>query len=149
MKRNNYRITYTAARGIAAGMLVAIFAFASGSVLGAPASGESRVEAHIKNMHAKLKIMAAQEDQWKQVAQVMRDNENRVEPLIKDRAKKAKTMTAVDDLKSYAEISEAHAEGIKKFIPVFETLYVSMSDAQKKEADALFRHGARKMKKAK
>jgi hypothetical protein len=149
MKRNNYRITYTAVRGIAAGVLVAIFAFASGPVLSAPVPGESRVEAHIKNMHAKLKITAAQEDQWKQIAQVMRDNENRVEPLIKDRKKNAKNMTAVDDLKSYAEITEAHAEGIKKFIPVFETLYVGMSDAQKKEADALFRHGPRKMSKTK
>ncbi len=51
-------------------------------------------------------------------------------------------MNAVDNLKSYGEISEAHADSIKKLIPVFADLYASMSDAQKKEADALFRrHG--------
>jgi hypothetical protein len=149
MKRSNYQFTYAASRRIAVGMLVAIIAFASGSAIAAQASGESRVEARIKDMHAKLKITAAQEDQWKQVAQVMRDNENMMEPLIKNRAKNAKTMTAIEDLKTYAEITDAHAEGMKKFIPVFETLYVSMSDAQKKEADALFRHGARKTSKTK
>jgi protein CpxP len=149
MERSNYQLTCAAARAITAGMLIAIAAFASGSVAAAQDSGESRVEAHIKNMHAKLKITAAQEDQWKKVAQVMRDNENRAEPLIKERAKNAKTMTAIEDLKSYAEITEVHAEGIKKFIPVFETLYVNMSDTQKKEADAIFRHGSRKMSKTK
>jgi hypothetical protein len=48
-------------------------------------------------------------------------------------------MTAVDDLKTYSAIAEAHANGIKTLIPVFEALYVSMSDTQKKEADILFR----------
>jgi hypothetical protein len=48
-------------------------------------------------------------------------------------------MTAVDDLKSYGEIADAHADGIKKLTPVFAALYASMSDAQKKEADAIFR----------
>jgi hypothetical protein len=59
-------------------------------------------------------------------------------------------MTAVDDLKSYGEIANAHADGIKKFIPVFESLYASMSDAQKKSADTLFRrHGPKSKAKAK
>ena len=44
---------------------------------------------------------------------------------------------------------DAHADGIKKFTPAFETLYVSMSDAQKKDADALFRHGGKMSKKSK
>ncbi len=61
----------------------------------------------------------------------------------------AKGMTAVDDLKSYGEITEARADGVKKLIPVFSDLYASMSDAQKKEADNLFRHGERKTLKGK
>jgi hypothetical protein len=47
-------------------------------------------------------------------------------------------MTAIEDVKSYAAIAEAHADGLKKFAPVFEALYASMSDAQKKNADTLF-----------
>jgi len=141
MERNSHQFTYAAA-------LLAIIAFASGPVMAA-ASAEDHVEAHITSMHARLKITQAQEDQWAKVAQVMRDNEKAIEPLMKARKENAKTMTAVDDLKSYGEITDAHADGIKKFTPVFATLYESMSDVQKKAADALFRRGGNMSKKSK
>lgn len=48
-------------------------------------------------------------------------------------------MSAVDVVKSYGAVIEAHEAGMKKFIPAFETLYNSMSDDQKKSADAMFR----------
>jgi protein CpxP len=150
MERNSHQFTYTGARAVAAAALIATIAFASGPVIAAAkASVEDRVEARITNMHAKLKITAAQEDQWAKVAQVMRDNEKTIEPLIKARTENAKTMTAVDDLKSYGKITDAHADGIKKFTPVFATLYEGMSDAQKKEADGMFRHGDSMSKKSK
>src|ERR1035437_3947231 len=149
MERNGHQFTYAAARALAAAVLVATIAFAPGPGFAAKASSEDRVETRIKDMHGKLKITQAQEDQWAKVAQVMRDNEKTIEPLIKARVENAKTMTAVDDLKSYAEITDAHADGIKKFTPVFETLYASMSDAQKKEADVLFRRGGKMAKKSK
>jgi periplasmic protein CpxP/Spy len=60
----------------------------------------------------------------------MEDNAKRMEEVSKARAEKAETMTAVEDLKAYGEITDVHAEGIKKFVAVFETLYNSMSDAQ-------------------
>jgi hypothetical protein len=53
----------------------------------------------------------------------------------------SKDMTALDDLKSYGEIADAHAEGIKKLTPVFAVLYDTMSDPQKLAADNLFRRG--------
>jgi acyl-coenzyme A synthetase/AMP-(fatty) acid ligase len=149
MEQNSPQFIYASVRAVAAAALVAILAFASGPVFAAKASAEDRVEARITDMHAKLKITQAQEDQWAKVAQVMRDNEKTIEPLIKARTANAKTMTAVGDLKSYGEITDAHADGIKKFTPVFATLYDSMSDAQKKEADVLFRHGRKMSKKSK
>jgi hypothetical protein len=69
----------------------------------------------------------------------MRDNAQTMDALIKARADQAPTMSALDEIKSYSDIAEAHAAGLKKFIPVFEALYTSMSDAQKKNADTLFR----------
>ncbi|HXZ44837.1 MAG TPA: hypothetical protein VEH53_08390, partial [archaeon] len=75
--------------------------------------------------------------------QMMRDDARRMEALIKARSENARTMTAVDDLKSYSEIVAAHEEGLKKFIPAFEFLYASMSDAQKKAADDIFRNHRR------
>jgi len=103
-----------------------------------------RVEARIKDMHTRLMITQAQEDQWSKVAQVMRDNAKQMDALAKTRAERA-AMSAVQDLKSYGEISEAHADGIKKVTPVFSTLYDSMSAKQKKAADGVFRNGSRKM----
>ena len=149
MERNSHQFTYAAARAVAAAVLVATVAFASGPVMAARASDEARVEARIKNMHAKLTITNAQEEQWAKVAHVMRDNAKTMDALTQQRFEHAKSMTAVDDLKSYGEITDAHADGIKKFTPVFATLYADMSDAQKKEADVLFRHGGKMSKKSK
>ena len=58
-------------------------------------------------MHVKLKITHAQEDQRAKVDRVMRDNEKTIEPFIKATAENAKTRTALDDLKSYGEITVA------------------------------------------
>lgn len=100
-----------------------------------------RIEAHIKDMHAKLKITAVEEDQWTKVADVMRDNAQKMDEMNNARLANANAMNAVDDLNSYGEIVDAHASEIKKFAAVFSPLYASMSDAQKAKADELFRHG--------
>jgi len=99
----------------------------------------AKVEARIKSLHHQLHITAAQEQQWTTVAQVMRDNASEVGQLVSDRNSNS-GMTAVDDLRSYEAITDAHADGLKKLIPAFEALYTSMSDSQKKTADILFRH---------
>jgi hypothetical protein len=46
-------------------------------------------------------------------------------------------------VKSYGGIAAAHVDGIHTLIPVFEVLYDSLSDTQKKEADEAFRFGHR------
>ena len=151
MKRIACQFTYPTALAIA----LVLFAF---MVLAGPspslaASGKvskaDRVEARIKMLHTKLKIAPAQEELWNNVSQVMRDNAKTMEALTKARIEGASTMTAIDDLKSYAEIVEAHADGIRKFMSAFEPLYASMSDAQKKSADTLFRHHGRTKSKSK
>jgi LTXXQ motif family protein len=101
------------------------------------------VETHIRELHKKLKITEAQKPQWDALAQVMRDNAQKMADLEKRRAADAKSMTAVDVVKSYSEVIDAHEDGMKKFIPAFEDLYNSMSDSQKKIADSLFRSRAR------
>ena len=113
------------------------------------APANSHVEARIKSLHKSLRITAAQEPQWQAVAGVMRGNAATTGALIEERQAKAKTMTAIDDLNSYEAIADAHAAGVKKLATAFEALYGSLSDAQKKEADTLFRTGGRKMKMSK
>ncbi len=100
-----------------------------------------RAEQRITSMHSGLGITSAQESQWKLVAKVMRDNAKEMDQLTQQRIDKERDMTAVDDLKSYAVITDAHADGLNRLIPVFATLYTGMSEVQKKKSDKLFRHG--------
>jgi protein CpxP len=149
MRQSSHQCTHAAARTVAAALLAASVALAPGVVLAAKASNEDRAEARVKDMHARLKITPAQEDQWARITQEMRDNAKSMDALTQARIANANTMTAVEDLKSYEEIAEAHAKGIKEFIVLFEPLYSSMSDSQKKEADELFRKGGRRESKSK
>ncbi|HEY0523476.1 MAG TPA: Spy/CpxP family protein refolding chaperone [Stellaceae bacterium] len=98
------------------------------------------VEARITALHDELKITPAQSAQWNDVAQVMRENAHSMETLVRQRSRNAQAMTAIDDLRSYEEIAEAHADGVKRLLPAFQALYDTMSPEQKKTADAAFRH---------
>ncbi len=108
-----------------------------------------RVEDRITMLHATLNITPAQEELWTNVTQVMRDNARTMDALTKTRVDQAKTMNAVEDLKSYTEITKAHTEGLTKFLPAFEALYASMTDAQKAEANTMFRGHQRRPTAAK
>lgn len=106
---------------------------------------EAHVEEQIRRLHKQLQITSAQEDQWSKVAGAMRDNAQKLDALFEQRRQSAASMTAVDDLKSYGDIAQAHADGVKALETVFEPLYASMSDEQKKVADNVFRrHAAEK-----
>jgi hypothetical protein len=103
----------------------------------------ARVEARLNEFHAKLHITPAQEGLWQQVATVMRDNAHTLDELIQAQAAQARTVTALDDLRAYSAVAEAHAEGLKKVLAAFEPLYASLSDAQKQQADRLVRQRLR------
>ena len=156
MKRFACQFTYPTTLAVAAAVLLAFFVLASaspslaaGKATAGKASKTERVEVRINELHAKLKITPAQEGLWDNVTKAMRDDAIRMEGLIKARAENATTGNAIDDLKSYSEITEAHAQGLKRFIAVFEPLYASMSDAQKKDADTLFHKRGRTKSKSK
>jgi protein CpxP len=106
-------------------------------------SRPDRVEGRITAMHQSLGITPAQEKQWTAVAQAMRDSAAAIETIADNRHAKIKTMTAVDDLRSYETLSQAHADGMKSVVAAFAPLYDAMSDSQKKTADGLFRHQER------
>jgi len=139
---NNNLFSWANAHFIAAVTLVAALIFAPVLALATDKDvHEDRAELRIKDMHAKLKITQGQEEQWARVAQIMRENAKIMDALTQTRHDHARDMTAIDDLKSYGEITDAHADGIKKLTTVFAALYADMSPTQKKEADTLFRHG--------
>jgi protein CpxP len=97
------------------------------------------VEVRIKDLHGRLHITAAQQTQWDNLVLVMRNNAKAMYDLQKQRGAKAKDMNAIDAVKSYQAVIEAHETGMSKFVPAFQSLYDSMSDSQKHIADAMFR----------
>lgn len=97
-----------------------------------------RVEERITDLHAKLKITADEEPKWTQVVAVMRDNAKKMDDLLRTRNDGIRSMTAVDDLRSYRDITQAHADGLQKLISAFEDLYGTMTPDQKKNADVVF-----------
>jgi pyruvate/2-oxoglutarate dehydrogenase complex dihydrolipoamide acyltransferase (E2) component len=103
---------------------------------------ESMVEQRIADLHARLKITPAEEAQWGQFAQVMRDNAVAIDQAFQSRVKALPTMTAADNVKSYADLSAEHAQEMQKLVPVFQALYGTMPDSQKHLADQVFRADA-------
>lgn len=105
------------------------------------AQHQQRVEERITWLHTQLKITPEQEPQWKAFADVMRSNGQTMGDLYKQRMEGENTRNALDDMKQYAQISQAHAEDMQKLVTAFEPLYTSLSPEQKKLADQTFRHG--------
>lgn len=105
-------------------------------------SAAEHVEARIAELHKKLRITPAQEAEFKAYADVMRSNAQAMDTLFAERAQSTGTGTAEaadKRLHWYARLTAAHAEAVNKLVPVFDALYQSLSDEQKKTADALFR----------
>ena len=112
----------------------------SASAPAAKAGHERNVEDRIAYLHSKLKITSAQETQWNAFADVMRNNGQTMGQLFQQR--KADTnLSAIDDMKQYATIAQAHADGMKKLVDAFDPLYSSFSPEQKKLADVTFHQG--------
>jgi periplasmic protein CpxP/Spy len=104
------------------------------------AAVETRVNERIAQMHKRLKITPAQDQAWEGFAQVMRGNATSVEQAYRQRAVSVETMSAPENLRNFAQIEQARADGVQKLAASFETLYGSLSGEQKKTADAMFRH---------
>ena len=67
----------------------------------------------------------------------MRANAHMMQALFQERAKET-DMSAVARLRWVARLTRVHADNLDKLVPVFEALYRSLSDRQKKAADTVF-----------
>jgi periplasmic protein CpxP/Spy len=104
-----------------------------------PSRHVETVEDRIKSLHSELKITPAEEAKWSKVADAMRSNAKAIDTLLEQRHENAGKETAVDNLRSWSELAQAHADGSKALLDAFESLYADMPDAQKKVADDAFR----------
>ena len=105
-------------------------------------SMEERVENRIKQLHEQLQITPAEQSQWDQFAQVMRDNAREMDRAFMQRVQQYPTMNAVQNMQSYEAIAEAHAQHLQKLVPAFGNLYNAMPEQQKKLTDQIFRANA-------
>lgn len=97
------------------------------------------VETRITTLHKELRITPEQESAWNGVAQAMRENAQRMTEVRRQQDESEKTANAPQVIEAYGKTMDAHAESIRKFAGVFQSLYDSMSDGQKKTADQVFR----------
>ncbi|MDR3532437.1 MAG: Spy/CpxP family protein refolding chaperone [Rhodopila sp.] len=133
-------------------VMLGIVLLASGPVLAQPvspppkaassAAAVPQVDQRITQMHQRLKITPQQEAAWNAFAQVMQANATSADQAYKQRAASIESMSAVDNLRSFAQIEQTRAQGVQNLSVSFETLYGLLSDDQKKVADDMFRQHA-------
>ena len=100
---------------------------------------QAKVEAHIKQLHAQLKITPQEDNDWNQFADVMRTNARDMDTAMNERQQQYLSMNALQNMESYQKLAETHAEHLEKLVSAFETLYNALPDQQKKLADQVFK----------
>jgi LTXXQ motif family protein len=99
---------------------------------GAPAPN---VETNLAGLHQRLQITLAQEPRFAAFADVMRANA-RMTPSTPPA-----NSNAVDDLQAAIQVSTQELDALKRLLPPLQALYASLSPAQQKIADQVFRQG--------
>lgn len=130
-----------AALVVAAGAFAQTPAQPTAAAASAPhaARHEARIEDRITYLHNQLKITPAQEPQWKTFADTMRENADTMGRLYHERIESHNT-SAIDDMKQYAALAQANADGAKKLADAFAPLYAGFPADQKALADTTFRN---------
>ena len=117
----------------------------SSPIAGHPVAGknaEERVERRIAELRTQLRITPAEQQQWDQFAGVMRDNARDMDQIFIQRAQQLGSMTALQNMQSYEQLADAHAQHLQKLVAAFQSLYEAMPDQQKQLADQVFHANA-------
>jgi protein CpxP len=97
------------------------------------------VEKRIDQLRNTLKITPSETQAFDSFAQVMRENADKLDSLIQARQEAGPTLNAVDQMKSYQALAQAHADEMQRLVPAFSQLYDALTPEQKKTADEDFR----------
>jgi len=106
------------------------------------AATQAAVDQRIRTLQSQLGITEPQMPLWSAFAQAMRDNAAATDALFAQRAGAVATMSATDNMHSYAQIARAYADNTERLATAFDSLYASLSETQKQAADTLFRQQA-------
>ena len=103
------------------------------------AKRDAMIERRIAELHGRLKVTPSEEGQFSAFADVMRENARHLGGLAGQHAQAVSSGTAVDRMKSYAPLAQAHAEDAQRLVPAFSNLYDVLTPEQKKAADESFK----------
>jgi hypothetical protein len=106
------------------------------------AATQAAVDQRIRALQSQLGITEAQMPLWNAFAQAMRENAASTDALFAQRAGAVATMSAIDNMHSYAQIARAYADNTERLATAFDSLYASLTDTQKHAADTLFHEQA-------
>src|ERR1700737_398118 len=106
------------------------------------AATQTAVDQRIRALQSQLGITEAQMPLWTAFAQAMRDNAASTDALFAQRANAVASMSAVDNMHSYAQIARAYADNTERLATAFDSLYASLTDTQRQAADTLSRSRA-------
>ena len=110
---------------------------------------DAALDRRIADLHARLGITQTEEPAWQSFTAVMRRNAQEMDSKLAARKSGFGSMNAVDDLRSYADIQAAQANGIQRLVGPFQTLYAALTPAQQSKADQVFRsHTDRALRRA-
>jgi protein CpxP len=107
----------------------------------APAGPRDEVEQEITDLRNRLHITPAQQQQFDAFAEISRKNAQELDALMREKGQNPNA-NAVDDMRFYLQLTEAQAEGLKRLLPAFQALYDSLSEQQKRAADAVMGNAA-------
>ena len=106
------------------------------------------VDQRIADMRSQLHITHAQEPQWARFAAVMRSNARALDRAYRRRGERLDSMTALENMESYARIERRRAMDVQRLVPAFHALYASLTPEQRHAADELFRQRAEQRSQA-
>jgi len=99
----------------------------------------ARLERHIDHLKTALKITPAQQPQFDQLAQVLRDNATERQQNFQDlRGQRGQPQSAVDRLQNGLKLTQLRVTQDQRYLDVFQPLYASFSTDQKQIADKMF-----------
>ncbi len=97
------------------------------------------VEQRITELRNNLKITPAQQPAFDEFATLMRGNAQAMTASFQGRATQVAAMNADQNMQSFAQMAQQHAQQLQTLSASFTKLYSALSDEQKKLADNSFR----------
>ncbi len=100
----------------------------------------AKVQQHNRALHDQLQITPQQQALWDRFAAVTVSNAADIGQAFNERGAKLDTMTAAENMQSFAHVAQVHAANMQKAADTFQALYTTFSSQQKQVADDVFRN---------